>query len=297
MGDWPIGISTGCFYHTPIFDCLEFMVANGFCMLEICSSPKHLDYHDHEAVNRAARLIERLGMEAYSFHAPFGRDIDITSPDDARRQYSRGEVFAAAEAAAVLKVRYFIFHAGPEEALNCPPEERFQRMEYAARTVAEIAEHCRRLRIGFVLENMLGHLFLGRIEDMLWIFGAADTVNVGACLDTGHAYLTGALHQVMHKLTGHLKVIHANDNRGTGDDHLPPGQGKIDWHDTLDKLNTIGFNGGFILELSGEGNRPPSIILEDARRARCMLRRISRDIALSAPPTTVTTRREPQTPA
>ena len=293
MGDWPIGISTGCFYHTPIFDCLEFLIANGFCMLEICSSPHHLHYHDQEAVRRAARLIEKLGMEAYSFHAPFSRDIDITSPDDAKRNHSRAEVFAAAEAAAILNVRYFVFHAGPEESFVCPPRERLQRMEHAARTVSEIAEHCRRLHIGFVLENMLGHLFLGRIEDMLWIFGAADTVNVGACVDTGHAYLAGALHQVMHKLSGHLKVIHANDNNGIEDDHLPPGQGKIDWYDTLMKLNTIGFNGAFILELSGEGNRPPTVVLEDARRARFLLRRISRDITVN-PPTAVSGRREPQ---
>jgi len=292
MADWPIGISTGCFYHTPILDCLEFICANGFCMLEICSSPNHLDYQNLDAVRKAADLIQRLGMEPYSFHAPFGKEIDISSPDDSKRQRSRQHVLAAAQAAAILKVRYFVFHAGPEEALNCPPKERLQRMELAAYAVGEIADHCRRMQIGFVIENMLGHLFLGRIEDMLWIFGAANTVGVGACLDTGHAYLSGSLHQVMHKLSGHLKVIHANDNMGIEDDHLPPGQGKIDWHDTLQKLENIGFSGGFILELSGEGNRPPTVILEDARRARLMLRGIQRDIAVSCPPTVLTSRPE-----
>jgi len=287
MADWPVGISTGCFYHTPIFDCIEFICANGFCMLEICSSPNHLDYHDEEAVRRTAKLIDNFGMEAYSFHAPFGRDIDISSPDEAKRQYARREVLTAAHAAATLKVRYFVFHAGPEEALNCPPKERLQRMDYAQLAVAEIAEECRRLRIGFVLENMLGHLFLGRIRDMLWIFGAANTVNAGACLDTGHAYLSGSLHQVMHKLSGHLKVVHANDNLGRQDDHLPPGKGKINWRDTLEQLENIGFTGGFILELSGEGKRPPTVILEEARRARCLLREIMRDIALATPPTAI----------
>jgi sugar phosphate isomerase/epimerase len=285
MSDWPVGISTGCFYNVPIFDCLEFIRANGFSMVEICSSPAHLDYHDKAAIRRAAELIDELGMEAYSFHAPFGKNIDITSPDDEKRQRSRQEVLTAAEAAAELKVRYFVFHAGPEEALTCPPRERLQRMDHAARTVAEIAEYCRGLKIGFVLENMLEHLLLGRIEDMLWIFGAADTVNVAACLDTGHAFLAGSLHQVMHKLSGHLKVVHANDNLGQGDDHLPPGEGNIDWRQVLDQLETIGFNGAFILELSGQGGKPPSVILEQARVARCLLRRIGRDIALSAPPT------------
>jgi pyruvate dehydrogenase E1 component len=39
-----------------------------------------------------------LGMEAYSFHAPFAEAIDITSPDDAIRRRAIGEILRAAEA-------------------------------------------------------------------------------------------------------------------------------------------------------------------------------------------------------
>jgi sugar phosphate isomerase/epimerase len=30
-------------------------------------------------------------------------------------------------------------------------------------------------------------------SDILWILGAMNTVNIGTCLDTGHAYLSGDL--------------------------------------------------------------------------------------------------------
>ena len=56
------------------------------------------------------------------------------------------------------------------------------------------------------------------------------SIHIGTCLDTGHAYLSGDLYKVMHKLSGHLQLIHANDNSGNYDDHKPPGEGNIDWN-------------------------------------------------------------------
>src|SRR5271165_187311 len=71
MSDWPVGLSTGCFYQRSIFDCLEVISRGGFNIIEVCSFPVHLNYHDRDMVARAARRAEELGMETYSFHAPF----------------------------------------------------------------------------------------------------------------------------------------------------------------------------------------------------------------------------------
>ncbi len=285
MSDWSIGISTGCFYHTSIFDRLETILRGGFCMLEVCSSPQHLDYHDRNAVEEVARVIERLGMEAYSFHAPFAHRIDITSPDFGQREFSKNELLKAAEAAALLGARFFVTHPGPEKSINVSPDERIQRMYNAADVLDAVSERCHRLGVGLILENMLPHLFFGNTRDMLWIMGAIKNVNVGTCLDTGHAALSGDIYRVMYKLSGHLKMIHANDNCGSGDEHLPPGKGCIDWARLLMEVNQAGFQGSFILELSGDTKESPEEILRNARKARSYLRGLSRQIALSSPPT------------
>jgi sugar phosphate isomerase/epimerase len=107
MSDWAMGLSTGCFWQTSIFECLEDIRNSGFSRIEICSFPAHLDYHDVDRVKCAASLIHGLGLETYSFHAPFSDSIDITSPDHQARDFARNELFKAAEAAAILKVRYF----------------------------------------------------------------------------------------------------------------------------------------------------------------------------------------------
>jgi sugar phosphate isomerase/epimerase len=283
MNDWPVGLSTGCFYQKSIFDCLEPIRHSGFSMIEICSFPSHLDYHDLESVRRAAKRIEELGLEPYSFHAPFADHIDITALNPDQRGLALREILTAAEAAAILQVRYFVIHPGPEHSLRSPCEERFQRMENAASTLTIVAQRCLELGIGCVLENKLPHLLFGGTSDILWILGAMNAINIGTCLDTGHAYLSGDLYNVMHKLSGHLQMIHANDNAGQYDDHNAPGEGNIDWTKLLTALSQIEFHGGFILELSGA--KEPDVVLAEARRARRFLREISRRLALSCPPT------------
>jgi len=283
MSDWAVGLSTGCFYQQSIFDCLEPLCHGGFSLIEVCSFPAHLDYHDQDAVRRAAKRIEELGMEAYSFHAPFADHLDITALNADQRNEAATEILRAAEAAAMLQVRYFVIHPGPEHSHQPPCEERVQRMHNAAVALSRIARRCHELGIGFVLENKLPHLLFGSTSDILWIMGAMDTVEIGACLDTGHAHLSGDLYSVMHKLSGHLQMIHANDNSGKFDDHWPPGDGQIDWLRLLEELSETGFHGAFILELAG--NRAIDAILADARRARRYLREISRRLSLSSPPT------------
>jgi len=285
MSDWPVGISTGCFYFMNFFDCIEPICRGGFSMLEIASSRTHLDYHDKHAMRKAARTLETMGMEAYSFHAPFREDIDVTSLDEAGRAHARREIFSAAEAAAILGVRHFVFHPGPEKSYQPAPEERIRRMNNAAEIINEVCEHCQKLGIGIVLENMLPHLFFGNMRDMLWIIGAIESPIVGTCLDTGHAFISGNVYRILYKLSGHLQFLHANDNFGKEDEHLPPGRGKIDWHRLLHELNEVDFRGAFILELMGDRQKDPHAVMDGARQARRFLRDISRRLTVSNPPT------------
>ena len=87
----------------------------------------------------------------------------------------------------------------------------------------------------------------------------------------------------MHKLSRHLRMVHAHDNNGKGDEHLPPGKGYIDWSRVLNELDGTGFRGGFILELASMADM--QLMLVEARKAKRFLREISRRLALSHPPT------------
>lgn len=275
MIDWQVGLSTGSFYEHSIFDCLEPVRNAGFGTIEVCSFPRHLDYHDTTAVHQTREALDRLGLEAYSLHAPFRHEIDITAPDELQRRHSLGEVVQAANSAAALGVKYLVIHPGPERH-DIPRAERLQRMDLAADSLNRLAVHCREKQVGLVLENMLPHLFTGPVRELLWILGSMVAQDVGLCLDTGHAALSGDLEGVVHKLRGHLWMVHASDNRGTYDDHLAPGQGTIDWQKVLGHLAKIHFSGTLILELSG--NQSPAEVLTAAQQARKFLRGIIRQL-------------------
>jgi sugar phosphate isomerase/epimerase len=278
MTSWPVGLSTGCFYHRSILDCLPLIRESGFSTIEVCSSPEHLDFRDLKSVHRAAERINELGMEAYSFHAPFAPNIDIASSDDAQRATSVTEIFKAAEAAALLHVHYFVLHPGPENPASIAPGEQLPRMQHVVDSLNQVARRCKELGIMCVLENKLPHLLFGNTSDILWILDGINTAEVGACLDTGHAFLAGDIHNLVHKLSGHLRMIHAHDNAGGNDNHLPPGDGKIDWEKFLRDLIEVRFRGAFILEMAG--NNDPAVTMANARRGRSYLRDISRRLLL-----------------
>jgi sugar phosphate isomerase/epimerase len=280
MTSWPIGLSTGCFYQQNILDCLTSVRASGFSMIEVCSSPAHLDYHDRVAVELAATRIHELGMEAYSFHAPFSDHIDIASPDPLQRAAAVSEILQAAAAAALLKVHYFVIHPGPEFSNEISAEERLARMENVVASLNVVAARCRELGIMCVLENKLPHLLFGNTSDILWILDAISTSEIGACLDTGHATIAGDIFTLLHKLAGHLRIIHAHDNDGHSDIHRTPGDGVIDWEKLLRDLVQAQFHGAFILELSSEQDMEAT--LAKARRGRQFLRALARRIALHA---------------
>ena len=276
MNDWPVGLSTGCFYQRSIFDCLEAIASSGFEHIEVCSSPTHLDYHDMRAVRRAAEKLNLLGIRAYSFHAPFADHIDITSPDLKARNASLKDVFAAVEAAGLLRVTHFVIHPGPEQASNPLGEERAGRLENVANGLSQIAERCRQLGMICVLENKLSHLLFGNLPDISWILKAITVKPIGVCLDTGHAYLAGYLWNVAHQLGGYIRMVHASDNRGKYDEHLPPGEGDIDWLRFFRELHSTKFDGAIIMEIAGDAE--PRHILESASRARRFLHNCARNL-------------------
>lgn len=274
MIPWPIGLSTGCLYRHEIFNVLGAIRDAGFKQLEICSFPKHLDYRDEAAVRRAADQMRSLELDPVSFHAPFAERIDITSLDEGAREAAVLELMRACEAAAILGCEHVVLHPGPEREGRPPEEEFFQRMHHAAASLNRVASRCCDLGVHLLLENMLAHLMFGHVRDMMYLLGEIRSCDVGTCLDTGHAFLAREMNTVIQKLSGHLKMVHVNDNHGGWDEHLPPGEGAIDWPWVAGELRKWDFRGVLVLEISAGAGEPVEQVLARAVRAREFLERV-----------------------
>lgn len=272
MKPWLIGLSTGCFYRRDILSILPEVHACGFRDIEICSFPKHLNYHSEIDVRRAGDRIRELGLNAFSFHAPFANHIDITSLDEGVRTAAVRELELACRSASWMGSEHIVLHPGPEREGRPQHEEFLARMQHAGRSLNRVAEYCGELGVKLMLENMLPHLLFGHISDLMFLLGEIRAPGVGICLDTGHANLAGELGRVIPTFSGHLKMLHVNDNRRNYDSHLPPGEGDIDWRWLMGELRQNQFEGGLILELAGEEHESIQVVLERAVRARDYLR-------------------------
>ena len=191
MINWRIGLSTGCFCNQNILDCLSLIRESGFDTIEVCSSPTHLDFHDQSAVNVQPNE-SRTASRAYSFHAPFAPHIDISSTMTGNG--AAVNEIPTVEGRAPLNVHYFVIHPGPENPAPVPTEDRLVRIQHVIDSLNQIARRCRELGTTCVLENKLPHLLFGNTSDILWILDGLKGVEVGVCLDTGHASLGGEMH-------------------------------------------------------------------------------------------------------
>jgi sugar phosphate isomerase/epimerase len=73
-------------------------------------------------------------------------------------------------------------------------------------------------------------------------------------VDTSHTSLGGVLLDSLQRHGPRLVHVQVSDNRGTSDDHLPPGEGVIDWPAVLGTLERVGYRGVFMLEVAGDGD-------------------------------------------
>jgi sugar phosphate isomerase/epimerase len=97
--------------------------------------------------------------------------------------------------------------------------------------------------VTIALENTL------RPDYLDFIFSRVQSPNLGFCYDSSHDFLEGQSKGAILKKWGSLlKATHISDARGKSDDHLPIGEGTIDWKSLLDSFPD-NYQGTFLLEV------------------------------------------------
>lgn len=76
-------------------------------------------------------------------------------------------------------------------------------------------------------------------------------------------------------------MVRVGDNLGKYDDHLPAGDGEIDWPAFRAQLQWTGFTGTLMLKIAGQEDA--RAVLAGAQRGRRRLREISRHLRRPTP--------------
>jgi sugar phosphate isomerase/epimerase len=252
---WTIGISTGIAYRQLIWEVVPVLARVGFRTLEISTAPTHFPIGDDAAVERLRREIREHDVTVHSLHAPFGHDVNITSPDEATRTHSLAHLVRAADVLAALGGGLYVIHPGGEDQRWI--WNRDERLALSVAGLTAIWEACQARGLTLVVETPLPHLLGGQPDDLAWILDRLPSHGTAVCLDTSHASLGGHLFDILERFSDRLVHLQASDNHGVTDDHLPPGEGRIHWRDVIAALTRKAYRGVFMLEVSGNGQLEP----------------------------------------
>lgn len=270
---YQFGVSTHLFHeHRLSRDHLVHIAAHGFEVVELFATRTHFDYKSPEAVAEVGEWLSDTRLTLHSVHAPIveriqnGRWIGAlsnASSDESRRKQAVAEAQAAIAMAAQIPFRYVVLHLGVPTTEQQHASDN--QAAAARRSVEEIATAAARVNVRVAVEVMPNALsdaaaLASLVEEEL------DGLDVGVCLDYGHAHLMGDLGEAIEELSGHMWTTHVHDNHGKTDDHLPPYAGTIDWDVAMMETQKIGYDGALMFEVSNTGD--PIDVLKRCAKAR-----------------------------
>jgi len=273
LSEQRFGVSTHLFHETRLNrEHLADIAGHGFETVEVFATRAHFDYHDPRAAGELAEWLSDLGLELNSMHAPIVDAIrggkwvgsySIASGDESRRKAAVAEAQAALKVAATVPFTYLVVHLGVPNGQATTPGDN--QPEAARRSVEEIVALASEVKVRVALEVMPNALssasaIVEAIEDRL------DYLDVGICLDYGHANLMGDLGEAIETVAGHLWTTHVHDNDGARDDHRVPGDGTIDWDAAVVETQKIGYDGVLMFEVANSGD--PIDVLKRTAKAR-----------------------------
>ena len=273
LTDHRFGVSTHLFHDSRLTrEHLVHIAAHGFETVELFATRTHFDYHDEQAIARLGEWLSDTRLELHSIHAPIvegmtgGRWVGSysnASGDEKRRAAALAETHVALEIARRIPYRFLVTHLGMPSVEQVPRNDN--QPGAARRSVEALATMAADVGVHVALEVIPNDLsaagaLVRLIEEDL------DGLDVGICLDYGHAHLMGDLGDAIETISGHLWTTHVHDNAGRKDEHLVPFAGTIDWEAAMMETQKIGYDGVLMLEVGDTGD--PVDVLRRCVKAR-----------------------------
>lgn len=217
----------------------------GFKTLEYGLSAKLLSLSFQQCekeLSEAYQKISKAGLKVWSCHLPFGRNIDISSPDSVQRKQIVESISTLIRACAVLEPECLILHPSYEPISD---NERQQRIEASIESIGLLRLAANEIGAVLCIEN-LPRTCLGRNSDEI-IRLIERYPDVAVCFDVNHL-LEGSQSDFVENVGRKIATLHISDYDRVNERHWIPGQGVIAWGDLYSTLIQAGYNGPWMYE-------------------------------------------------
>jgi len=247
----------------PLLNELREIADLGFDYLELTmdapeATPQKILGQKREIMN----LLSSYNLELVS-HLPCF--VSTANLYESIRNASRKEILEALEASSELGVKKAVLHPSYVTGLGKHVKDEVKKLGYEF--LEDVYVHANDLEITLCLENMTpieGWLF--EPEEFREVFKRFG--NMKLTLDLGHTNIQMKENMVYKFIKLHGKKIahlHAHDNFGKEDNHLPLGCGKIKFDEIFSEIKKTGYDDTLTLEVFSQDRDYLKISLQKAK--------------------------------
>lgn len=247
-------------YVVPMEESVRICAAAGYRYLDanLCSSCRPGMPLTQDNWEEWAHFMRKTGDEAgISFtqaHAYFGLGLRVDENGVRSDEENDPELLMRRSvlAAEILGAKWMAVH--PATVLADGTYSQSLSMKYNTEYFIRWGEFFARHHVGMAIENMIScngrRNFATDAEELRELIERVNNPMVGACLDTGHAQLSGVNPAGAVRVLGsHLHALHIDDNHQNKDEHFAPFNGTIDWPSVMKALRDIDYQDDFAFEI------------------------------------------------
>ena len=245
-----LSLSTFVYFRYTLVEAIRRTAALGYDAVELWGGRPHAyaDDMDTAHLKEIKSAVQDTGLEISNFiPAQFRYPVNIAIADTAIRRGSLDYLKKSIDAAAALGAPYASLCPG----FSITPQTQAQGWEILLQSLSELVRYARDMPLTLLLEpahRMESDLVIS-IDDGLRLVQALDG-GLGLLPDTGHLFVSReSLTDAVAKTANIPCHWHIDDNLGASDDHLVPGEGRMEYAAFLRALLQSGYAGSLAVEL------------------------------------------------
>ena len=237
------GIWTGYYLDLDLAGSLRHLANLGWQHVEVSSEHLEAILADDDVERQladVASVAQDCQVTMWQAHVWLGLDVAPGDRVETQRQIDIARRWL--DAVDSLGIVNAVIHPGGLGRLRRGETSEEQVFADNVDAYARLAAHIEGTEVRLCVENMTARL--GTAEELWALARAVDSPQIGFCLDTGHAHLGGlSVPDMVLKLGERLWASHIADNDTSGDQHLFPYGGTIDWPPVVEAYRQIDYRG------------------------------------------------------
>ena len=234
MNDRKLGIFLWYGYRIPVPERIRQIREAGF---ETVLHWWDDSFREEEGLSKEeqACLIRSGGLTIENAHLQFDRANDLWL-DTLDGQALLERYLSDLDGLAEFHIPVAVLH--PTRGFAPPPVT-----EAGLKRIRLLVDRAEKRNVRMALENVRNNQTLVQLLDTL------PSPMLGLCYDSGHDFVwSGKPYDLLKRYGDRLFAVHLHDNRGREDEHLPIGEGDVNWETVRQGIGDSAYAGSFTLE-------------------------------------------------